>query len=668
MTYRDLWEVWTVLCKELKDTLRDKRTVALILLLPAVYFPLFSLVAIVGAGNFSKAVESKKFRACIFGKSEKVGDYLTRDTHILLKQTPQGDTTPEAAVTNNYCDIAVVLANDFDQAVLEERSANIKLIDLAYASWPTYETRVTACLTKYAEAEQQRRLQHYDLPAFHRKHLVFNSKYVASPADQLIAWLAAGSSLMLSFSVALYCMYPALDLITGERERGTLTCLLVTSADKHNLLLGKMLCISVIAFACSVTSLAAMVLGMVFFARHMPERIGDIDIGNLSGVWTTGLPLLPMLICLFWVFLLSIGIAALSTWISSYARTFQQGQAYFLPVLIVGMFLGGITVLHERSAPLIVYCLPMLNLLLCISKSLLGQLHLTESLLTAGSSACYIAFLVRAAIHIFDNEETLFNIQPTPGKEKSFVKAAIVLAAVAAAAFFYGSLLLQPINFLWGLAAAQLLCIGMPAFIGLKICRLPIRETMRLGLPSLSALLGALLLVPALCGLSSLVVFLQEPAVPETESYLRLFMELLLPKGTNIYVAIVTTAITPAICEELLFRGAIQGMLRKSLPRLPLVIVVGILFGIMHTSLARFLPTASMGIFLALVAECTGSIIPGMLMHACNNALAVLMRDANPQLNAAAWSALGAASLIGVWLLWREEKKVKTPNFKPPTA
>src|SRR5271156_941557 len=122
-------EVWTVLSKELKDTFRDKRTVALILLLPAVYFPLFSLIAIVGAGHFSKAEERRTVRACIFGKSDKVHDYFAKDAHIKLKPEPQPQVSPQTAVTNNYCDIAVVLANDFDQAVSEGRTGKITLVD-----------------------------------------------------------------------------------------------------------------------------------------------------------------------------------------------------------------------------------------------------------------------------------------------------------------------------------------------------------------------------------------------------------------------------------------------------------------------------------------------------------------------------------------------------------
>ena len=55
-----------------------------------------------------------------------------------------------------------------------------------------------------------------------------------------------------------------------------------------------------------------------------------------------------------------------------------------------------------------------------------------------------------------------------------------------------------------------------------------------------------------------------------------------------------------------------------------LVVVIGVIFGFFHMTLFRIAPTAALGMILTAIALMTGSIFPGMLLHARNNALGVI--------------------------------------------
>ncbi len=79
-------------------------------------------------------------------------------------------------------------------------------------------------------------------------------------------------------------------------------------------------------------------------------------------------------------------------------------------------------------------------------------------------------------------------------------------------------------------------------------------------------------------------------------------------------VAFFVIAVTPAICEEALFRGVLYRGYRKT-GVWPAVVLSAFLFGIMHMNLNQFFYAFAVGILFALVNEVTGSILPSFLLH-----------------------------------------------------
>ena len=92
----------------------------------------------------------------------------------------------------------------------------------------------------------------------------------------------------------------------------------------------------------------------------------------------------------------------------------------------------------------------------------------------------------------------------------------------------------------------------------------------------------------------------------------------------SMLVSMAVVALTPAICEESLFRGALRyfsGWMKNIYLR---SLVIGILFGIFHMNPIRFVPTAILGVVLTFIALKTDNMIYPMLLHFTNNALSVL--------------------------------------------
>ena len=82
-----------------------------------------------------------------------------------------------------------------------------------------------------------------------------------------------------------------------------------------------------------------------------------------------------------------------------------------------------------------------------------------------------------------------------------------------------------------------------------------------------------------------------------------------------------------SISEEICFRGMLYGGLRTDIGPIPAALISGLIFGALHalTGLSAVPVLIALGITLALLFEQTGSIVPGIILHAVNNALALLV-------------------------------------------
>lgn len=94
-------------------------------------------------------------------------------------------------------------------------------------------------------------------------------------------------------------------------------------------------------------------------------------------------------------------------------------------------------------------------------------------------------------------------------------------------------------------------------------------------------------------------------------------------RGAILLALLVGVALAPAVAEELLFRGLLQGALRPRLGGAGAVAGSALLFGAAHLDPAHALGAAVLGLYLGALRELTGSIRAGLVCHAVNNTVAV---------------------------------------------
>ena len=89
-------------------------------------------------------------------------------------------------------------------------------------------------------------------------------------------------------------------------------------------------------------------------------------------------------------------------------------------------------------------------------------------------------------------------------------------------------------------------------------------------------------------------------------------------------VVVFVIAVTPAICEEFLFRGLILRTFEKAYPAMRAIVFTGIIFAIFHFHPFNLIPLIVLGFFISYIAHYSGSLYSAILIHFVNNFISAI--------------------------------------------
>ncbi len=202
------------------------------------------------------------------------------------------------------------------------------------------------------------------------------------------------------------------------------------------------------------------------------------------------------------------------------------------------------------------------------------------------------------------------------------------IAAVAVLFFFVGFRLQAGLGE-QGLFLSEWLLLLLPAFFFARVAGFDVRETFSLRRPASPQVAGALILIAGATPLGWFLAWAQGFVLPVPWDMLEGLEDLVTADSpSRLLWLLALLALTPAICEEAVFRGVLLAGIRGRGSAVRVAVVNGLVFGAFHVSFEsafRFLPTAWLGFILAWAVLSTRSIWVGVLMHFVNNGSIVLI-------------------------------------------
>jgi sodium transport system permease protein len=599
--------VLLTLAKELRETLRDRRTLAMMVLFPLVVYPLLSLLVsqLVIAREQNRESQPRSVAVDDAGGTVLDAADLRRRMSEAPKLFKLVDRGTASDVEAGRLD-ALVITGSAGKAAAAPRQVEI-IYDAARDESREAAERVTDLLGSALPEGCAR----YDV----------KKRDLASGTRLGGYLLSKALPLALVLMVLLGAFYPAIDVTAGERERGTLETVLTAPIARFDLLLGKVLAVAVIAGMTGLLNLVSMAVTLIHAIR-LADAHAVIPVPWSRAAAST-LVLAPA----------SFLFGALFVAIGSTARGFKEAQSLLMPayfVCIAPSLIGGIGEYQLGGAAALV---PAMNVTLLARELLVGTARLGPSLVVLGSTALYGCLALAFAARIYDSERFVdpaaaraaagAGRAPLPDQPPTAGQA-LLLFTIAFLLLWFAFVPWQRRDLVTGVLANQWLGMFLLVAALAWATRRNLAAMIALRRPPPLVLLGAVLVGASAWGA---VAMLSEWLVPVPREVIEQLRRALLPQNQSRGLALnlLLVAATPAICEEALFRGVVVRGLATRLAPSAAIVITGILFGMFHLDVWRLLPSTVLGMLLSWVALQSRSLVPSMIAHFLNNAILVTL-------------------------------------------
>jgi len=619
--FMPLHQVKTVFRKEIRELLRDRRTVFVMVILPLILYPLLMIGVSQVTVLQMKKIEARTYRMRLVGKDGKeLIRRFTLDPQFQIDYVEEDSFPSDSSLLGNY-DIALVVEDGFDEQVSSGLSGKIRIVfDRADEISEAAERRVEEIIDSLEDALLSERLRKRSLPEGFAKPIAVERANVA-PSGKMGAYLFGGILVFILIIMVINgAYYPSIDLIAGEKERGTLETVLVSPVSRESVILGKYLAVFSISVATAVLNLGS--IGLTF--SYMAGSLSGVENINFSISGRNILLILLMLLPLSGLF------SAIFLAISSFAQSYKEGQHYLTPVFIVGELPAFAALVPGLKSSVASSLVPVMNIALVFKGMLLGEenwLHLAIAFL---SSLLYAAVMIKLSVSLLQKEEVLVGT----GKPFAFllrtrrlpdILDSTLLVIFSLLLLIFVGAPLQAKDIFNGLLITELILVLLPVLLAIRIFKIDARHRLMLNPPTFRD--AALTLIVALGAWAAASGWqaLQSHFLPMPDMYVDQMEKLIsASRARPLLYLVAMLGILPGICEEYLFRGYMLSGYRQRLSNTGAILLVAVAFGAFHLDPYRFVGATALGAVLGFIAVRGNSLYLPMLAHIANNSLGVI--------------------------------------------
>ena len=204
--------------------------------------------------------------------------------------------------------------------------------------------------------------------------------------------------LFIMMAITVSATYPATDTTAGEKERGTLETLLTFPIKSRDIIVGKLLGVTISSI---ITGVLSLVLALISFE----VANNQFTIYETAPITISGLSIIMSVIV---IIAYSIFISGLCIAIASMCNTFKEAQSALTPLTFVAFFPGMIAFMVGIKSTAILSIIPFLNFSLVFNDISNGIINYVDILLMFVSTIVYIAIIIYCIIKQYRSEKVLF--------------------------------------------------------------------------------------------------------------------------------------------------------------------------------------------------------------------------------------------------------------------
>ena len=514
--------IWLIYAREMRDQFRDRRTLFTIAVLPILLYPLVGTLLL----QIAQFTRQHSTSVCIVGTDHLTDGPPLLDGESFAEGLADNDVRLEilnyrwAELANDLdvekqtarwvrqgtFDIVVVIPPEFatEKDRIHHDAASIRLLyNVASDQSMIARDRVTSILNAWRGGWVRDRLSESGIDVEMLDPFNLSDIDIAPERTREAAFW----SKLLPFIMLVWAMtgafYPAIDLVAGEKERGTLETLLCSPALRSEIVWGKLGAVTTFSMLTAILNAGSMLVTSSFVFRQM--GVGGGEIGAP--------PIMPMLWLVVALVPLSALFSALALAVAAMARSSKEGQYYLMPLMMLTLPLVLLPILPGTTLSVGTSLIPVTGMFLMVRALVEGQFGfaLWHLPMVAGVTAGCLWLAFTWARRQFDDESVLFgggdqwelsmwvrhlwrDRQTAATPSQAYACGAIILVAL-----FFGKLAVTEMpSGLGGIAKLILMPqIGMilaPALLMATMLTTSLRKSLRVRMPHWTTLPLAVLL------------------------------------------------------------------------------------------------------------------------------------------------------------------------------
>ena len=361
--------IFTIFKKELKDILRDRRTLLMMLVIPILIFPIILTIFVKVSSSFTEEAAQKTVKIGFVGEQN---NYLLEKLNALPEHLGKkeiisySDTTAlKADLKSDSIQLGIYTLSSFNQHMRAKKPA--KAVVFFNATKMGMKKRAETYLSSAEDIAKKERLAEMQLEEFRLRPLEIEYKNIAS-GKEMIGKLAGGilPYIFIAFGF-IGCMYPVIDLFTGEKERGTIETLLTTPVARWQILFGKMGVVVLSGLSAASFALLGLFLSIEVFEIVQDEELLNVIHSILH---------LKFILMLYGLLIpLTTFFAGVMIPITVYARSFKEAQAIITPLNIFMVLPAMIGFFPGIELNTVTAAIPVVNVVLSTKELIAGTLE-----------------------------------------------------------------------------------------------------------------------------------------------------------------------------------------------------------------------------------------------------------------------------------------------------
>ena len=376
--------LWNILKKELRELFRDKKSLAMMLVIP-IFIPLL----VIGMSALFESQVSKDV-----SEYNKIGfayEMTEEEKSIAEEMNIEIINGNEEELKEKYDNGEInlyITKQDSKYIINTDGSDNSTF---ASSLMETY-------FNTYKQYLQQSYLQENNMNPNEVLNIITVEENVLEQDNYFADYIKNYAFLFIMMAITVSATYPATDTTAGERERGTLETLLTFPIKSRDIIVGKFLGVTVSSIITGLISLALAIISLMI-TKNMFSIYEGIDVMYSP---------ITILFAVIVIIAYSFFISGLCIAIASTSKTFKEAQSALTPLTFISFFPGMIAFMMGITTTPILSIVPFLNFTLIFTDINNGTIDLLNVGLMAISTIIYISLVFAHIIKQYKSEKVLF--------------------------------------------------------------------------------------------------------------------------------------------------------------------------------------------------------------------------------------------------------------------